>query len=254
MPLEALLRNRDKSAVDLVGLVRFDGCGCVSEALRRVWGPADGPFEQAVQELEKRIRSLDVARCALPSVGGRVEFLHFLLYRLKDGSTVFGGAPLPLWGLEAEGEETEEVRPGADGLRLRSRPQKARAQQRNDAGEVVSLQLPVLAPFYRVHNGFGSLLKDKHLPLLPASPLESFGGSCYYVYPSQAVQPVPAQPTLLWFARVDSSCVACADGSRKRPWVIYCEHGIQFTEDDEPILDFVADTLANISGRELPLL
>lgn len=106
-------------------------------------------------------------------------------------------------------------------------------------------------PFYRIHDGFGVLLSNRHLPLLMSSPTEGLYGSCFYVYPSRALEPVGLRSPLIRFARVDKTCSASAAAGVEQPTVVYFEHDGAQTEDEEAPIAFVGDTIMNVSGQRV---
>eukprot|EP00747_Dinoflagellata_sp_TGD_P190296 gnl/TRDRNA2_/TRDRNA2_51797_c0_seq1.p1 gnl/TRDRNA2_/TRDRNA2_51797_c0~~gnl/TRDRNA2_/TRDRNA2_51797_c0_seq1.p1 ORF type:complete len:354 (-),score=65.86 gnl/TRDRNA2_/TRDRNA2_51797_c0_seq1:88-1080(-) len=226
----------------------FEGCDSVKDVLEKMWrSPLDKRLQEAVAELEKRVKNVQVAKCTVPLEGeGGVYFCA--IYTLHTGGQIFGGAPLDqavgveLGEVPLDGEQSEGLR-RRKGMEIQSRSKSC--------SEAQELPLVCLAPFYRVHDGVGVLLTERHLPLLMSSPDERIVGSTFYVYPVRALERVGTRPHLIRFARVDKNCVACADGRLENPRVVYLEYPGDATEDDECPLDFACDTICNIAGRKV---
>merc|ERR1719230_1825739 len=103
-----------------------------------------------------------------------------IVYRLNSGAELFGGQPLELSvGLDLEGISEP-------GLRRRHGNQGRAMPGHETMG--LDNGLPCLAPFYRIHDGFGCLLSSKHLPVLLAHPSDTIQGSCFYVYPTRCME------------------------------------------------------------------
>eukprot|EP00435_Cladocopium_sp_Y103_P029386 s760_g7.t1 len=66
--------------------------------------------------------------------------------------------------------------------------------------------LPCIAAFFRIHDGFGTLMSRKHLPLLLETPSDTVHG-----YPMRGLEQVHSRPSLLKVARVDRSCFVAVD-------------------------------------------
>lgn len=221
----------------------FDGCESVQDVIKSIWRtPLHTGLQQALSALLSRVKKVRVAR-----VHDRMtdETYFSVIYTLNSGAELFGGQPLDLSiGLELEGISE----PG-----LRRRHGVAIDQYSFNDESCVDLDsgLPCLAPFYRIHDGFGCLLSSKHLPILLANPGDTIQGSCYYVYPTRWMEPVRGSGFLVKFARVDKNCAAAADSREEHPHVVFAEKNGDLTEDDEPPLDFVADTVCNIAGQKV---
>jgi len=173
------------------------------------------------------------------------EVHHVTIYTLLTGAELFGGAPLEHavgldLGMNAYTKDDEVP----SGLRRRGQKEPAAASDLYKEQMI----LPCLAPFYRIHDGFGVLLSIKHLSVLVASPNDSVHGSCFYVYPARGVESMTRLSHLMKFARVDRNCIACADIRKEVPKVVYVERKGEQIEDDESLLDFVADTVSNVAG------
>jgi len=219
----------------------FDGCSSVTDVLERIWrAPLTEGLEIAVGAIQTRVAKARVARCSLNSPP---EFHWAVLYKLNSGAEIFGGAPF-------DHEMSLKFPSGAaEGLRRRKGAPAPIAQHTQD----LELPLPCLAPFFRIHDGFGCLMATKHLPLLLANPTDSIQGSCFYVYPVRSLEPIPRRPRCVKFARVDQKCVACADVQLVHPHVIFAERDGNMEDDDESPLDFVADTVSNLAGHRVVL-
>jgi len=224
----------------------FDGCDSVEDVIKSVWRtPLHTGLQQALKALISRVKKVRIARvhCRMSD-----ETFFSVIYQLNSGAELFGGAPLELSiGLDLEGisEPGLRRRHGAEG-----NPSQGQTSVKLDNG------LPCLAPFYRIHNGFGCLLATKHLPVLLVNPGDTIQGSCYYVYPTRWMESVKSSALessnfLVKFARVDKNCAACADSREEHPHVVFAEMHGELTEDDEPPLDFVADTVCNIAGQKV---
>jgi hypothetical protein len=219
----------------------FDGCDSVQDVIKSVWRtPLHTGLQQSLSALLQRVKNVRVAR-----VHDRMtdEIFFCIVYRLNSGAELFGGQPLDLSvGLDLDGISE----PG-----LRRRNGDGGNAQR--ALESISLDngLPCLAPFYRIHDGFGCLLSSKHLPILLSGPTDTIQGSCFYVYPTRCMEPVRGEHHLVKFARVDKNCVAAADWREEHPHVVFAESNGELTQDDESPLDFVADTVCNIAGQKV---
>jgi hypothetical protein len=221
----------------------FDGCETVEDVIKSIWrSPLHTGLQQALSALLSRVKDVRVAR-----VHNRIpDEIHFaIVYSLKSGAELFGGQPLDLSiGLDLDSSNEP-------GLRRRRVHNDDLWYSEPPAAVELDSGLPCLAPFYRIHDGFGCLLSSNHLPLLLANPSDSVQGSCYYVYPTRWMQPVRGNQHLVKFARVDKLCTACADCRDENPHVVFAETNGDITEDDEPPLDFVADTVCNIAGQKV---
>jgi len=233
----------------------FDGCESVEDVLRRIWRmPLSKHLSSALDALESHVQAVRIAR----SPALLAEEVHFaVIYTLSSGAELFGGAPLehavglelgdsgcePGMGTSPPWSPISPVR--RDGLRRR----RGESSPKSPVSEAAHLPLPCLAPFYRIHDGFGVLLSTDHLPVLLSNPSDSVQGSCFYAYPVRALEPVARRASLIRFARVDRHCVACADGAAERPCVVYVERSGEQLEDDEVPLAFLADTVRNVAGR-----
>eukprot|EP00929_Paragymnodinium_shiwhaense_P007557 TRINITY_DN111473_c0_g1_i1.p1 TRINITY_DN111473_c0_g1~~TRINITY_DN111473_c0_g1_i1.p1 ORF type:complete len:352 (-),score=74.46 TRINITY_DN111473_c0_g1_i1:48-1103(-) len=225
----------------------FDGCEDLQAALERVWRPPLGPeLDKAYNALRARVKDLSVAKVRLPLVK---EVHYVLVYTLITGAELFGGAPTELSvGVElGPGMETDED--AFSGLRQRRGGPKEKAVAPGPADDLI---LPSLAPFYRIHDGFGVLISFKHLAVLCTSPQDYCHGSCFYVYPIRSLEPLTRQPHLVKFARVDKSCVCCVDATKEHvSKVVYVENQGAMEEDDEDPIAFVADTVCNVAGQRV---
>mmetsp|Transcript_6510 Transcript_6510/g.15894 ORF Transcript_6510/g.15894 Transcript_6510/m.15894 type:complete len:349 (-) Transcript_6510:28-1074(-) len=224
----------------------FEGCETVQDAIFRVWRqPLPTQLQESLQCLLRHVKNVKVVRCTL---AWPLEVHFAVVYTLQTGAEIFGGAPIDqAIGVElSTKDESENVGHG-----LRRRRQEPQAVRTVVPCEAPDLPLPCLAPFFRVHDGMGVLLSAKHLPLLLEEPLHTVKGSCYYLYPTRAIQEYGGRRGLVRFARVDSKCFACADTRLSDPFVVYAEVGADLVEDDEGLLDFLAGTVSNISGEEV---
>jgi len=230
----------------------FDRCNTLADALERVWRPPLGPeLEKAFDALKARVANLHVAKVKLPLVK---ELHYVLVYQLITGAELFGGAPTELsFGVDlGVGPGMEQDEDDFSGLRQRKGLHK-QAQKTAGAPDVPDdLLLPCLAPFYRIHDGFGVLNSFKHLAVLCTSPEDYVSGSCYYVYPIRALERVKTQPHLVIFARVDKACVVGADVTKEHVQkVYYIDKGHDMDEDMEEPISFVADTVCNVAGQRV---
>jgi len=219
----------------------FDGCDSVEDLIKCIWrNPLHTGLQQAMTALISRTKNVRVARVHYRMTD---ETFYSVVYTLKSGAELFGGQPLEMAvGLELDEGISEP------GLRRRNvGGDDARTQDDDTLGN----GLCCLAPFYRIHDGFGCLLSSKHLAVLLANPGDTIQGSCYYVYPTRHMEPVQGAEHLVKFARVDKQCAAAADIREEHPHVVFSEHTGDLTEDDEPPMDFVADTICNIAGQKV---
>jgi len=219
----------------------FDGCDSVQDVIKSIWRtPLHTGLQQALSALLSRVKRVRVVRVHYRMSD---ETFFSIVYGLNSGAELFGGQPLDLSvGLDLEGISE----PG-----LRRRHGGGGSPLRDEASMSLDNGLPCLAPFYRIHDGFGCLLSTKHLPVLLANPSDTIQGSCYYVYPTRWMEPVQTSEFLVKFARVDKNCSATADAREEHPHVVFAERNGELTEDDEPPLDFVADTVCNIAGQKV---
>jgi len=220
----------------------FDGCDTVQDVIQKIWrNPLHTGLQQALKALMARVKNVRLCKVHYRMTD---ETFYAVLYTLNSGAELFGGQPLELSvGLDLEGISEPGIRRrhGGDG------------GSGNGQQSLPSLEsgLPCLAPFYRIHDGFGCLLSSKHLPVMLTNPSDTIQGSCYYVYPTRCLEPVRGSEFLVKFARVDKQCAACADAREEHPHVVFAESSGELTEDDEPPLDFVADTVCNIAGQKV---
>jgi hypothetical protein len=219
----------------------FDGCDGIPEVLQRIWKqPLSQGLQQSLMALQARVKNVRLARVNYRMTD---EVVHAVLYTLQSNAELFGCQPLDqAVGLDLEGESEPGIRRRKNGnhhLSLLS------------SGEADEIGLTCLAPFYRIHDGFGCLLSTKHLAAVLAHVGDTVGGSCFYVYPGRYLRPLSRRPTLLKFARVDKNCDACADCREEHPHVVFAEHSGDLVDDDESPLDFVADTVCNIAGQKV---
>eukprot|EP00418_Pyrodinium_bahamense_P030955 CAMPEP_0179154248 /NCGR_PEP_ID=MMETSP0796-20121207/75057_1 /TAXON_ID=73915 /ORGANISM="Pyrodinium bahamense, Strain pbaha01" /LENGTH=494 /DNA_ID=CAMNT_0020855603 /DNA_START=54 /DNA_END=1538 /DNA_ORIENTATION=+ len=248
----------------------FDGCTSLQEALEHVWLPlVDEALGAALDALAAQLGAMRVARV---SAIGSEEHYFAVVYTLLTGAELFGGAPLEH---EVSLELSHEVGLSEKmNLDNGSPPSRSRVQSKAAAAEggmhrkiwsrqlqglrdlrlslggppkAHELALPCLSPFYRIHDGFGSLLSTLDLPALLSDPDNAAAGSCYYVYPAQALRPVGRWRHLVKFVRVDHHCVACVDCRRREPGTVYVERGGRCILDDCPPLAFVVDTVRNLA-------
>jgi len=221
----------------------FEGCQTTEDVIRKIWRtPLHTGLQQALSALISRVKTVRIAR-----VHYRVmDETHFaVLYGLKSGAELFGGQPLEMSvGLDLEGVNEP-------GLRRRHGAPSDDVLRDDTFEPSLDNGLPCLAPFYRIHNGFGCLLSSKHLPVVLSNPGDNIQGSCYYVYPTRHMEEVRGSQYLVKFARVDKLCVAAADFRDEHPHIVFAEANGELTEDDEPPLDFVADTVCNIAGQKV---
>jgi len=219
----------------------FGHCESVEDVLNCIWKtPVPKDLHVGFDAMQKSVKGVSIAYVKL----GSLKEIHYcILYTLRSGAELFGGAPSEQTvGLELEpGEETA-------GLRRRRGAEASANSWRivNDENP-----LPCIAAFFRIHDGFGTLMSRKHLPLLLESPVDTIHGSCFYVYPKRGLQPMGQRPTLLRMARVDKTCCVAVDRRKAEPGVVYVERNSQFTEDEETPLSFIADTVSNISGNRV---
>lgn len=216
----------------------FEGCTSIEEVLKCIWkNPVPKDLSVGYSALSQSVREIHVAmvKCA---AGKQTHFC--ILYTLTSGAELFGGAPSEQSvGLELE----EEV----VGLRKR----RGQATSPMPVSEHEENPLPCIAAFFRIHDGFGTLMSRKHLPLLLETPNDTVHGSCFYVYPMRGLEPVHSRPSLLKVARVDRSCFVAVDRRKADPGVVYVERSSHLTEDDESPLSFIADTVSNIAGHRV---
>lgn len=218
----------------------FDGCDDVQDALECIWSaPLCSDMQTALSALKAQVKSIQIARVTVPWPR---EVHYVAVYKLGSGAELFGGRPLSVAGDAGRGSTD----PGVCGSELRQR--RSRSSRSSGAGDMV---LPCLLPFYRIHDGFGVLLSTRHLPMVVAGPQDHVEGSCYYVYPSGALERDRRCPQLTRFARIDKNCSACADHRLQQPTVIYVEDAADPCRDDELLLPFVADTICNFTGQRV---
>lgn len=223
----------------------FEGCEEIGEAMDRIWRAplSTKEMQNAFDALKPRVKGVQVARIKLPLTK---EVHHVVIYTLLTGAELFGGAPLEhAVGLELGMNAYTQDDEVPSGLRRRGQKEPT---ANSTSGGLEQMVLPCLAPFYRIHDGFGVLLSIKHLSVLVASPNDSVHGSCFYVYPARGVESMTRLSHLMKFARVDRNCIACADIRKEVPKVVYVERKGEQIEDDESLLDFVADTVSNVAG------
>lgn len=225
----------------------FDGCDCVEEVIRRIWrNPLHTGLQQALEALVARVSHVRIARVQY-YVPEEEEFFT-VVYSLKTGAELFGGQPLEMSvGLDLM--DTTDIE--ESGLRQRHGSGAPKKKIFDDDALELDNGLPCLAPFYRIHDGFGCMISTKHLPVLLAAPSDSMQGSCFYIYPSRCLVPLKTHPYLVKFARVDKDCAACADIRDEHPHVLYAESNGNLTQDDEAPMDFVADTICNVAGQKV---
>eukprot|EP00439_Symbiodinium_sp_Y106_P055026 s1815_g7.t1 len=179
----------------------FGHCESVEDVLNCIWKtPVPKDLHVGFDAMQKSVKSVSIAYVKL----GTLKEIHYcILYTLRSGAELFGGAPSEQTvGLELDpGEETA-------GLRRRRGAEASANSWRivNDENP-----LPCIAAFFRIHDGFGTLMSRKHLPLLLESPGDTIHGSCFYVYPKRGLQPMGQRPTLLRMARVDKTCCVAVD-------------------------------------------
>lgn len=234
----------------------LQGCESLQEVLECMWrGPLPEELQAAYETLQKQVTDVKVAKVTL---GLRDEEHFVVVYRLKTGGEVFGGAPLgQTAGVDLlAAEDNVPSTSSTSGVRRRLPATTGTAAHRpGEAAEAPSLALPCLLPFYRIHNGFGMLQAQAHLPLVLAAPGDNTLGSCFYVYPAHALEPVTRLSPLLRFARVDRECVVCANSAagrlQEQPTIVYVEKSGTCTEDDETVLSFVGDTVSQIAGHRV---
>jgi len=221
----------------------FDGCDCVEDVIKSIWRtPLHTGLQQALSALTSRVKSVRVARVHYRMPDDETFFA--VVYSLKSGAELFGGQPLDMSvGLDLEGICEPGIR--------RRHGSAGSPQSRGKPADSLENGLPCLAPFYRIHDGFGCLLSSKHLAVLLANPGDSIQGSCFYVYPTRCLEPLRSDPYLVRFARVDKDCAAVADIREELPHVVFAETNGVITQDDEPPLDFVADTICNVAGQKV---
>mmetsp|Transcript_88230 Transcript_88230/g.139432 ORF Transcript_88230/g.139432 Transcript_88230/m.139432 type:complete len:335 (+) Transcript_88230:59-1063(+) len=219
----------------------FEGCDNVEDVIHSIWGrtATSKGLQQSLNALIAKVKNVRVAKVNYRMTG---DVYWAALYTLHSNAEIFGCQPLD----HSVGVDLDcDVMPG-----LRRRRGNG-SENRGILGEVEEIALPCLAPFYRIHDGFGCLLSHKHLAILLANPHDNMGGSCFYVYPNRCLTPLKLKPSLLKFARVDKNCVACASSRDEHPNVVFAEHNGQLTDDDECPLDFCADTVCNIAGQKV---
>lgn len=214
----------------------FEGCESIEDVLNCIWKkPVPKDLQVGFAALLQSVRHINVAlvKC------GAWKQTHFcIIYTLISGAELFGGAPSEQSvGLELE----EEV----VGLRRRGQATAMKVSEHEEN------PLPCIAAFFRIHDGFGTLMSRKHLPLLLETPGDTVHGSCFYVYPMRGLEQVHSRPSLLKVARVDRSCFVAVDRRKADPGVVYVERSTQCTEDDESPLSFIADTVSNIAGHRV---
>eukprot|EP00440_Ansanella_granifera_P021796 gb/GFBE01023663.1/.p1 GENE.gb/GFBE01023663.1/~~gb/GFBE01023663.1/.p1 ORF type:complete len:312 (+),score=62.87 gb/GFBE01023663.1/:1-936(+) len=232
-----------KQAHELPGCPwNFDGCGSLDDVLSCIWkAPVPKELQVGFDALQKRVKNISVAHIILTS-----REAHFcVVYSLITGAELFGGAPAEhTVGVELIGEPEED-----SGLRRR---RGASSTSSGWAKSTSDTPLPCLMPFFRIHDGFGAVMSRKHLPLLLESPADTVHGSSFYVYPRRGLEPLALRPSLLKVGRVDKTCCLCVDRrSQDNPGVVYAEKNGTLTEDDETPLEFIADTVSNISGQRV---
>lgn len=228
----------------------FTGCTTVQEALGRIWvEPVRRELRRTYEHLKSSVEGLRVSRVYWPV---NEEVHHAVIYSLPTGAMIFGGAPLGLPSVELTGMSEDVDEHPDTGLRRRrdgSKGSKGGRSVQRSLEEKPEMPVPCLAPFHRVHDGFGVLISARHLPLLLASPEDMVQGSCYYVYPARAMETVSVEHRhLVSFARVDKSCTVYADAFSDHPQVVYVETNGNVVEDDEDPLSFATATVANVSS------
>jgi len=225
----------------------FDSCQSIEDVLSVIWRRPLGPdLQGAADALCKRVKKVRVARV----VAGLPQVTHFaIVYTLQTGAELFGGAPVEhAVGLDLGSVDFPEEEEESSTLRHR---RAAISPKKSHPVEAVSIALPSMMPFFRIHDGFGVLLSTTHLPLLLDSPGDAVNGSCFYVQPARGLKMMDEPSGLIKFARVDHACAACARPGDQVPKVIYCEKAGQTFEDDEPLLPFIADTVNNLAGQRV---
>lgn len=221
----------------------FDGCDSTEDVIKSIWrAPLNKGLQQALGALLSRVKKVRVARVNFRATD---ECFFAAVYTLNSGAELFGGQPLE----QAVGLDLDDEGPGEVGLRRRHGG--GPGFQSSEESEANDIDLPCLAPFYRIHDGFGCLLSSKHLPIVLTNPSDTIQGSCFYVYPVRCLETIAGSSYLAKFARVDKACVACADRREMHPHVVFAESNGQLTEEDEAPLDFVADTVCNIAGQKV---
>jgi len=219
----------------------FEGCDNVQDVINSIWGRTNTSkgLQQSLSALIAKVKNVRVVKVNYRMTG---EVFWAALYTLHSNAEIFGCQPLD----HSVGVDLDcDVMPG-----LRRR-RGSGSENRGTHNEVEEIALSCLAPFYRIHDGFGCLLSHKHLAILLANPQDNMGGSCFYVYPNRCCTPLNLKPSLLKFARVDKNCVACASSRDEHPNVVFAEGNGQITDDDESPLDFTADTVCNIAGQKV---
>lgn len=225
----------------------FDGCESMEHVFERIWcNPIHQGLHDSSLVLMGKCKDVRVARCSYNVKTIDVQFL--VVYVLKSGAELFAGAPRDFGvGVNLPDEDDESwVDIGSEGLRNRAGGPSPATRY---APKSPDLPLPCLAPFYRVHDGMGVLLNHQHIPVLMNSPYDSIKGSCFYVYPANAVKPFGRGNHLVKFARVDNKCIVCANMHDERSGVIYVDGNNALEPDEEDPLEFVADTVSNIAGH-----
>jgi len=225
----------------------FDSCASVSDAMQCVWRvPLNAAMQHAFDALQARVKGLRVAKVSFNFTD---EVFFAVVYRLNSGAELFGGAPLD----HAVGVELGSTRANMEleaALRRRRGGGSPKVHT-SDMEGAHSIPLPCLAPFYRIHDGFGVLLSTSHLPVLLQNPSDTVAGSCFYAFPVRALGPLSRDPRYLKFARVDSKCLACGDRDQEHPHVVFADQNADLVDDDEGLLDFLADTICNICGQQV---
>lgn len=237
----------------------FDGCDSIEDVIKNIWKfPIPTDLQQGYNALLLKVRDIKIARS---SWRNEEESQFSVVYVLNTGAELFGGPPVEhTVGVELAEELSASVSPdSSSGLRSRrggggggsssSRP----AMSSESAEEMQEAVLPCLSSFFRIHDGFGVLISRKHLPLLLQGPGDHIHGSCYYVYPRKGLETIDAGGSpLVRMGRVDKACVVCVrPRAGKNAGLVYVEKDGTITEDDEPPLSFIADTVSNISGLKV---
>ncbi|KAF4758116.1 hypothetical protein FOZ63_031407 [Perkinsus olseni] len=182
----------------------------------------------------------------------RLVVRWFMLYKLLDGTFMFGGQP-QVDGRPSSATTTGRscpvnsgkvvpttvVQEGQESSSSERSPRPAADESSNISTDAVECTiigasttakgpaseryLPQdLVTFYTVHDGIGILHELDHLPHITCSPITPYGtGSTYYVYPLVAICPLPRHRTLSAFGRVDGFSVATFSSKQRRD-LVHC--------------------------------
>mmetsp|Transcript_113098 Transcript_113098/g.351092 ORF Transcript_113098/g.351092 Transcript_113098/m.351092 type:complete len:352 (+) Transcript_113098:50-1105(+) len=237
-----------QQAAELAGCPwSFGGCTSLEDVLGRIWltAPLVEDLKDAFEALQAKVKGVQIARVRVESPP---ELYFAVVYTLATGAELFGGEPVEPPAITEPGGETNDLTT-SQGTRRRG----SGSAQRAAAGGGLDAELPPpsLAPFYRVHDGFGVLLSTQHLPFLLRSPGDALQGSCFYVNPIRGLEPVASRQSLVRFARVDCNCVACTERWERFSRVVYMEKSGEQVEEEEAPLAFVGDTVSNLAGQRV---